>query len=646
VKKILLISPDSDNEGLWLTGDEGPEVRNNMVPVGLATVAALTPPGYRVDIYDEIVSGRITDDTTFDVDYDLVGITGFKVHLVRCRELSAIFRRKGIPVAVGGPGVSGTPDAYRGHFDILFIGEAENTWPRFIRDWENGEYQSEYRQIEKPDLAQSPMPRWDSILDDLKSGKYVYGCVQTTRGCPFDCEFCDVIYLFGRRSRHKPIPTVLAEVAALEKLGMKSVFFSDDEFIGDPNYAKALLRELIPLNNSFETPLTYSTQLTMNLSKDEELLEMLADANFNLVFIGIETPNVASLKETGKFQNVRKDLAADVRKILSYGIAIRAGIIVGFDSDGPDIFDIQYDFIQRACLPSMAINMLKAPLGTKLWSRLRQAGRVVSLVKMKDQLGHARSYTNLLPKNMTRIELMQGYKGLLQRVYSWEAFEERVYGLIDAVERAPRVKEPPLTVEEAVRMCMLPTVPPERRATVEAMLRYCHETKPFMLRRVKTVILQFAKYLETLDALYPQIDRQIALEETGHFRLDPDDRPIAVPPMFREAYPALFPEVYRRVYLNLQDKSRVPEALTEIFVDFLVRWGDTFTELEEYHRAFLQEIADRTCAKVNGQAPQDFVPIESSDAAVPDVRKVRLGEDVLKSVDQELFKYVTAGETA
>ena len=646
MKRILLVSPDSDNEGLWVSGEETAPVANNMIPIGLATIAALTPDDYQVDIWDELVHGAIDDQSVFEQSYDLVGITGFKVHLPRCREIARVFRRRGIPVAVGGPGVSGTPDAYRGDFDILFIGEAERTWRDFLRDWEAGRPLSEYRQIEKPDMAESPMPRWDAIRQDLS--KYAMGCVQTTRGCPFDCEFCDVIYLFGRRSRHKPIERVLAEVRALESLGMRSIFFCDDEFIGNPQYAKSLLRELIPLNNSFERPLTYSTQLTMNLSRDDELLEMMADANFNLVFIGIESPNQKSLKETHKYQNIRRDLVADVHKILSYGIAIRSGIIVGFDNDDTDIFDIQYEFIQKACLPSTAINMLKAPLGTKLWSRLRQEGRVVSLVGLKDRLGHARSYTNIFPKQLSRVQLMRGYRSLLLRVNSWEAFTERAKHFVSLVQRRPRVKEDDLDLGDALRLCRAAGLSEEGMKHAAEILGHSNQVASFMNRRIKTVIVQFAKYFDTVSALIPQLDRQIAMEEGGNFPLVPDDRPITVPPSFRKAYDSIFPDMHRRVYLHLTDKSKLPAALTEVFVDFLVRWGSDFSDLEPHHVAFLTEICDRTSAKYNGRPPQEFVPgdVMDSGVVVPNPTKIRLGEDVLKSVEQELFKYMEAGSSA
>jgi radical SAM superfamily enzyme YgiQ (UPF0313 family) len=637
VKNILFISPVSDNEALWITGDENREVRNNMVPLGLATIAGLTPGvQFTVDIWDELVHGIIDPGTRFAREYDLVGITGYKTHLARCRQLAAIFRARSIPVAIGGPGVSGTPDHYRGDFDSLFIGEAERTWPQFLRDWQAGVHRSEYRQIEKPDLTDSPLPKWDSIVPDFP--KYAMGCVQTTRGCPFDCEFCDVIYLFGRRPRHKPIANVLEEIRVIERLGMSSVFLSDDDFIGDPAYAKKLLRELIPLNNAFPRPLSYSTQLTLSVSRDPELLELLADANCNLLFVGIETPNEESIKETNKRHNLSRDMVAEVHRILSYGMAIRAGIIVGFDHDGPDIFDMQCDFIQKACLPSLGINMLKAPLGTKLWARLRLEGRVVSMPKAKDMLGHPRSYTNIIPKLLTRVELMQGYKALLQKVYSWPSFTERICGFVSLANRPPRVQGSVTTKEEMVWLGNSMVGEPEGREAIAEMTEHTIRRAPFLMRRVKELVIQHAKYRESLEKLLLQLDRQIELESTGKLVFQLDSRPVPVPSAFHEGYKKAFDEVHRRVYANLADKGREPEALVEVFVDFLVRWGDDFHQFEPHHFAYLREICDRTCARFNGQPPEEFVPVEAGGAATPDVRGIRLSEDVLKSVEQELIK--------
>ncbi|MHC4258980.1 MAG: B12-binding domain-containing radical SAM protein [Planctomycetota bacterium] len=636
-KNILLISPASDNEALWVTGNEGPEVVNNIVPLGLATIAGLTPENFHVDIWDELVHGLIDDETSFERDYELVGITGYKSHLPRCRQLAEIFRKRSIPVALGGPGVSATPDDYRGYFDILFVGEAERIWPQFLREWQGGSYLSEYRQIETLDLAESPLPKWDSIAKDLS--KYALGSVQTTRGCPFDCEFCDVVYLFGRHPRHKPIKNVLKEVRELERLGMRNVFFSDDEFIGGRRYAKDLLRALIPLNDSFSKPLSFSTQTTMNVSRDNELLELLAEAGFDLLFIGIETPNKQSLKEAHKFHNLEGDLVAEVHEILSYGIAVRAGMIVGFDHDDTDIFDIQYDFIQRAFLPGVGINMLKVPFGTKLWARLRQEGRVVSIpLAVRNKLGHSRSCTNIIPKLMTRQELMQSYRHLLERVYSWESFTERMHGFVSVVRRPPKVPQTPVGMEDIASLLNTLKVGPEGRKAVEDILKNTAQKAPKLMARVEALIVQHAKYRESINKLLPQIDRQIELESTGKLTFEVDRSPVPVPKAFKDQYKAIFPEIYGRIYLNLKDKSQIPEALVEVFVDFLVRCGQDFSHFEAHHRSFLNDICDRTCAKLDSQPPEDFVPNELGDSSVPNMKCIQLGDDILKTVEQTFLK--------
>ena len=642
-RNILLVSPDFDVETFWMIDDEGAcaEVLNNVAPLALATVVGMTPSEFHVDIWDEVVHGRIHPDTALARDYDLVGVTGYNGHFRRARQVAEVFRKRGVPVAVGGPGVSGMPDQYRPHFDILFIGEAERTWPRFLHDWARGEHEAEYRQIEKLDLADSPLPRWDSIARDL--GRYALGGVQTTRGCPFDCEFCDVIYLYGRRARHKPVDQVLEEVAVLERLGMTHVLFCDDEFVGDPRYAKDLLRSLIPLNNSFSRPLYFVTQLTMNLSKDDTLLELMADANFAVVFIGIETPNKDSLRETGKYQNVRKDLVSDVRKILSYGIAVRAGMIIGFDHDGPDIFEIQKEFLRQSCIPSATLSMLKAIPGTRLWRRLRGEGRVLDITPVRGDPKKGdgfkpRSYTNIVPKLLSRLELMRGYRGLVEHIYSWASFRERMLGFVSAVQRRPRVREAALSGSE--RAGLLEMVAGDRAAeeTVEAIMVHTERVAPFMLRRVRTLIQHHVKHAQNFQNVLPHIDRLVELESSGRLVLAPDRRPVPIPEAFRADYERVFPEVHRRVYLGLARRDQVPEALTDVFVDFLVRWGDGFDGLGEHHREFLRELCDRTCARFNGQNPESFTPREPEGAAIPDVRRGRLAEDVIRSVEQELLR--------
>lgn len=635
IKNILLVSPWSDNEGLWVTGDETSEVRNNFPPLGLATLAALTPAeGYRVMIWDELVHGMIDNDTDFGCDIDLMGVTGYKTHFRRCREVSEVFRKKGVMTAVGGPGVSGSPHDYRGHFDVLFINEAELTWPRFIKDWEEGRLKGEYRQIEKPGLEESPMPRWDSIAADMK--KYAMGTVQTTRGCPFDCEFCDVVFLFGRRPRHKPIDRVLSEVKAMKEYGFRSVFFCDDEFSGDRAYAKELLRELVALNRGLDEPLTYSSQMSIAISNDEELLGLLADANFDLVFMGVESPNDESLRGANKVQNLRGDMVENIHRVLSYGIGIRAGIIVGFDNDRQDIFDRQYSFIQESCLTSIGINMLKAPLGTKLWSRLKREGRVVDMARNKG-LGHSRTYTNIIPKNMSRVELLEGYKRLLERVYAWESFAKRVRGYVDlAAERTRKNLKRLSTEEEAALAAGLRSAAgPGNERLADELLKYTLENAPQLLKRVRTLFLQHAKYSRTIGALLPQLDRQIEREKAGEITLEPDCRSMPAPESFRKDFDKLLPEVYMHVYGSLNDRTKAAGALTEVFVDFLVRWGQEFEKLEEHHFAYIREISERTCSALNNGSRPDGGAI-SFEEAQKEIKRTRLSDDIFKNIWVEL----------
>jgi radical SAM superfamily enzyme YgiQ (UPF0313 family) len=588
------------------------------------------------------LKGRIRSDTAFKRNYDLVGVTGYNNHYLRAVEIAELFHRQGILTVVGGPGVSGMPERYREYFDVLFIGEAERTWPEFILDWEKGIYRSEYRQIQKLDLDISPLPNWNSIASDMQ--KYAMGGIQTSRGCPFDCEFCDVIYLFGRKVRHKPIENIIEEVKNLERLGVTTVIFCDDEFIGDPEYTKELLTSLIPVNNSFRRPLTFITQISMVLSRHDEILKLLADANFGLVFIGIETPNKASLKETGKFQNIRKDLIQDVRKILSYGIAIRAGLIVGFDHDTIDVFQVQNDFVHRTFLPSTTLSLLKAIPGTRLWRRLRQEGRVLDISKIKGDTKSGdgfkvRSYTNVVPKSMSRIELMQGFRDLSTVLYSWESYSQRMRGFLSNINRCPKVKEPPLTEAEIKNLKRAGGLDTVARKAIEEIISHTSKVAPFMIRKVRMLTLQHAKHKLTFDNLRPYIERLINLESSGEISFDLDTRPVPIPENFRASIQRneVFSGIYQRVFENLHDKSRVTQALNEVFVDFLARWADGFHTFQPQHKAFLEELCDRTCKNINDKF-HSHLPNQADIEKFPSVKYGILVEDILRNVEQELIK--------
>jgi len=637
VKNILLINPSYRLEIRWVVDEEEIDAKADYMPLGLATIAGLTPNEFHVDIWDELVRGTI-EESRLGHTYDLVGVTSHSANLGRALKIGDFFREKGCLVAVGGPGVTSNPERCRKHFDIIFIGESELTWPQFLSNWKNGSYRSEYRQIEKPDVSLSPMPKWDSIISDLR--KYAMGTVQTTRGCPNDCEFCDVIYLNGRRQRHKSINQILAEVKALQRLGLRSISFNDDNFSVAHSWAKEVLRALIPVNNAFPEPLRFMTQLSIDVARDDELLELLADANFYQVLIGIESPNKESLKETGKLGNLKGDLVAEVHKVLSYGIVVRGAMIVGFDHDDLDIFEQQYEFIQKAYLPSISMHMLNAPFGTRLWRRLRREGRVIDAFGIADK-STQRLFNNTIPKRMSRVQLMQGFRDLYEKLFTWKSFRERMLGFISLVNRPLKLHQKTESVEKLRALGPGLNLDKEACEAIEEIFLYTGEKAPFLLGRVKELIVQFIKYRESVHDFLPGLERQIELESSGKLVIQLDSRPISIPQEFRDEYKNIFPDIYRQIYLNLADKDKVPEALVEVFVEFLVQ-EQSFKKMERHHMPLLKEIVDRTSARFNGQKLADFVPMDSSEVEIPDFRKIRINDDILKSVEQELFKLVQA----
>lgn len=534
MKKVLLVNPDFDpaeTRAKALSSKLGSlgffSARSFIAPLSLATVSALTPANMEVDIWDEAVQGLISEDTCFQKEYSLVGITGYSAHGGRVNRLGRMFRSRGILTAVGGAGVSAEPEEYRRHFDILFIGEAEYTWPRFLSDWEKGKYDPEYRQVEKVSMADSPPPCWDEMADTMKY--YLSGAVQTTRGCPFDCEFCDVVHLYGRKVRQKPVAQVLDEISALHRLGVERIFFCDDNFYGNPSYTKALVKELVALNGSFRFPVRFSGQISINVAKDDDLLELMADANFTWLYIGIESPNKESLLESNKRQNYRTDMLADVAKIQSYGMPVRSGMIVGFDHDESSIFEHQFDFLQGSCIPGSALAILKAPPGTKLWKRLAREGRLVEFPSVAGGEGlcnmsasgdcAARGYaispmTNIIPLRMTRGELYSGYHALVSRVREWRHFEARVRGMISQIRRVPRVKRrrlPWKPLSGFLKFVLFSMGAEGRRVTLK-LLVYTWLRASFMLERVIGLIV--VQWLETIQVaeLRESVNDQLKLE--------------------------------------------------------------------------------------------------------------------------------------
>jgi radical SAM superfamily enzyme YgiQ (UPF0313 family) len=400
-------------------------------PLGLLTLAALTPPEYRVTLCDENAGERVDYDTSAQI----VGITGYNLQNARVYAHAQRFRARGKTVVLGGPLANSLPEESRRHCDVLFQGEAEYTWPRFLREYASGRWSDHYVEEDKIHLPDSPPPRLD-----LLQSRYLLGIVQCTRGCPFTCEFCDIIVVYGRKMRFKPIGQVLQEVQAWQRRGMGQVFFADDNFIGHRAYARELLRELATWNSRQRRPLSFFTQLSIDVVRDEELLRLLRDANFAAVFIGIETPRKASLAETRKTQNEKLDLVEALHTIQSHNLFIWAGMIVGFDHDDADIFDEQFEFLQTAQVPVAMLSVLLAIPGTPLHRRLEAEGRLLPEMTERPTLPLDLEHdehlhwegtdgrTNFRPLRLTMEELQQGQKNLYQRLYAPAAFQGRLIG--------------------------------------------------------------------------------------------------------------------------------------------------------------------------------------------------------------------------
>ena len=415
--KILLVTPRNP-PSFWTYDSILPVIdKDCLFPnLSMPTLAGLTPAHHEVVLCDENV-----EPIDFDVAADVVGVTGYLVHRERMFEIIEEFRRRGRLVVVGGPLASLCPGDLRGRADVVFVDEAEETWPRFLVDLEAGAWRDEYQPAEKPDLDAVPAPRFDLLRVD----RYQALTVQFARGCPFNCEFCDIIVVYGRRPRTKSIAQMMREIEACHRLGARQIFLVDDNFIGNKKLAKALLRTLGDWGAARGYPIDFQTEVSLNVADDPELLALLRAAHFTTVFIGIESPRKASLAETRKTQNLRGDLVEKVRRVQSYGIQVQAGMIVGFDADDPSIFDEQLRFIQDARIPVSMTGMLQAMPQTPLYARVAAEGRLLG-----ESNGDAFVFSNIVPAGMSHLDLHRGYRGLVRALYDFRNFRARAMDFI------------------------------------------------------------------------------------------------------------------------------------------------------------------------------------------------------------------------
>jgi radical SAM superfamily enzyme YgiQ (UPF0313 family) len=414
--RLLLINPVLP-ESFWSFRwwiDMLPGKRAINLPLGLATLAGLCPSNWHVSIVDENVHSL-----PLQPEADLVGVCGMGAQFERQREILRYYRSRGYPTAAGGSFASLCPEEYAEVADFVVAGEAEYIWPAFCQDFEAGAPHPLYRETDQVNLHDSPVPRYDLL--DLDA--YTTVSMQFSRGCPYRCEFCDIIVMFGRRPRTKTPEQIGRELDLLRTRSVHSIFFVDDNLIGNKKEAKRLLRYLVDYQQRHDYQFSFSTEVSLNLSDDTELLELFRAANFDFVFIGIESPDEASLKETGKTQNLRRDMLSAVYTIYSHGIDVLAGFIVGFDNDTPKTFDRQYRFITDSGIQVAMVGLLTALPHTPLYERLQREGR---LLPREPQGDNTKPATNILPKRMEYDDMVRQYETLFRRLFRPTAIAQRI----------------------------------------------------------------------------------------------------------------------------------------------------------------------------------------------------------------------------
>ncbi len=384
-------------------------------PLGLLTVAAMLPKDWNKKLIDMNANQLIDDDILWA---DLVFISAMSIQsesandvIMRCNNLNA-------KIVAGGPLFTSSSEYYQ-NVDYLVLNEAEITLPIFLKDLQEGIPKHKYTSDDWANITTTPLPLWDLV----SLNNYTSMNLQYSRGCPFDCDFCDITVLYGRKPRTKTKEQVIAELDELYFTGWRGpVFFVDDNFIG--NKVK-LKREILPAITKWmhkrKNPFYLNTEASINLADDDMLMDQMAKAGFEAVFIGIESPNEKSLIECNKPQNANRDLIASIKKIQQFGLEVQGGFIVGFDNDHPEIFEEITNFIQQSGIVTAMVGLLNAPKGTTLEKRLLLEGRM-----LKDFTGNNTDFTiNFIPK-MDSDKLLDGYKSILKTIYSPKFFYERV----------------------------------------------------------------------------------------------------------------------------------------------------------------------------------------------------------------------------
>ncbi len=438
VCRVLMVYPTFDAESFWNYAEvcELAGARYPAAPLGLITVAAMLPESWEV----RLINRNTEALTDADLEWaDMVMTGGMLNQQADTLDLIDLVQSHGKCVVVGGPDVSSSPQIYRGA-DFLVIGEAEGIIDKFIAAWEQGERKGVFEAEKfKIDVTKTPMPRFDL----LNFSQYLYICVQYSRGCPFTCEFCDIIELYGRVPRAKTTTQMLAELQRLYELGYRGhVDFVDDNLIGNKKALRTFLPELARWLKERDYPFEFSTEASINLSDDSELLRLMREANFFCVFVGIESPDPATLAMTKKKQNTRRSIPDSIHRIYSAGMFVTAGFIVGFDSEKLSVADAMIELIEDAAIPVCMVGLLYALPGTQLTRRLAAEGRLHAghdVIPAGDQCTRG---LNFDPSRPLR-NILEDYKRILEQVFDPAAYARRLDRLVSMLDRNGRPRELP-----------------------------------------------------------------------------------------------------------------------------------------------------------------------------------------------------------
>jgi radical SAM superfamily enzyme YgiQ (UPF0313 family) len=398
-------------------------------PLGLLTVAAMLPSSWEKRLVDLNVRNLTDQDLAWA---DIALISAMAVQRESTHQVIARCKAYGLKVVAGGPLFT----AEHNQFDMVdhfVLNEAELTLPPFLRDLEQGSAKRIYSSVEFSDMHQTPAPLWELL--DLKH--YATMAVQYSRGCPFDCEFCNITALLGHLPRVKAVEQIIHELDGLYRLGWRgNLFFVDDNLIGNKKHLKQeLLPALIKWHRG-KSGLAFSTEVSVNLADDGELMKLMYEAGFDTVFIGVETPDEDSLTECNKKQNRHRDLLGDIKRIQHNGIQVQGGFIIGFDSDTPLIFQRQIEFIQKSGIVTAMVGLLQAPIGTRLYERLNREGRLRGIMSGDNVDGT----TNIIPK-MNMEMLYNGYKTVIKTLYAPKSYYARVKTFLKEF-KAPKTRIP------------------------------------------------------------------------------------------------------------------------------------------------------------------------------------------------------------